>query len=146
MDCFLKIVIVDFFLLWLGKVQQSKLGNGPHEHKNNNFRKHIKTGGFLKIETNFFSIFSCNMLILLVRRRFVAESFCSQDVLLQETFCYGDFMLRRRFVWRRFVQETFCMCAFCILLVPFPQGQVGGYSVGFKTITLRNVQYKVCSN
>jgi hypothetical protein len=31
--------------------------------------------------------------------------------MLQETFCYGDVLLRRRFVWRRFVEETFCMCA-----------------------------------
>jgi hypothetical protein len=36
--------------------------------------------------------------------------------LLQETFRYGDILLRRRcvyrrFVWRRFVEETFCMCA-----------------------------------
>jgi hypothetical protein len=33
-----------------------------------------------------------------------------------ETLCYGDVLLRRCFVWRRFVKETFrvetfCMCA-----------------------------------
>jgi hypothetical protein len=28
--------------------------------------------------------------------------------MLQETFCYGDVLLRRHFVWRRFVEETFC--------------------------------------
>jgi hypothetical protein len=42
--------------------------------------------------------------------------FCYGDVFLQETFHYGDVLLRRRcvyrrFVWIRFVEETFCMCA-----------------------------------
>jgi hypothetical protein len=36
------------------------------------------------------------------------ETLCSGDVILQETFCYRDVLLRRRFVWRRFVEETFC--------------------------------------
>jgi hypothetical protein len=36
--------------------------------------------------------------------------------VLQEMLCYRDVLLRRRFVWRRFVKETFrvetfCMCA-----------------------------------
>jgi hypothetical protein len=66
-----------------------------------------------------FSAFSCNRLILLVRRRFVAEKFCSGDVLLQETLCYGDVMLQRRFVWRRFVEETFCVETFCTVCAPF---------------------------
>jgi hypothetical protein len=44
------------------------------------------------------------------------ETFCSGDVVMQETLYYGELMLRRRFVWRRFVEETFrvetfCMCA-----------------------------------
>jgi hypothetical protein len=44
-------------------------------------------------------------MILLLRRRFVKETFSSVDVLLQETFCYGDF------VTETFCAETFCMCA-----------------------------------
>jgi hypothetical protein len=49
-------------------------------------------------------------------RLFVTETCYSGDVLLQETFCYGDVLFRRCFVWRRFVEETFCaetfgMCA-----------------------------------
>jgi hypothetical protein len=29
-------------------------------------------------------------------------------------FCYGDVLLRRRFVRRRFVEETFCKETFCM--------------------------------
>jgi hypothetical protein len=31
--------------------------------------------------------------------------------MLQDTFCYGDVLLRRRFVEETFCAETFCMCA-----------------------------------
>jgi hypothetical protein len=54
-----------------------------------------------------------SILIFLILRRFVTETFCSGDVVLQERLCYGDVLLRRRFVWRRFVEETFCMETFC---------------------------------
>jgi hypothetical protein len=33
--------------------------------------------------------------------------FCYRDVYLQEMFCLGDVLLRRRCVYRRFVEETF---------------------------------------
>jgi hypothetical protein len=55
-----------------------------------------------------------SILIFLIRRRFVTETFCSRDVVLQETLCYGDVLLRRCFVWRRFVEETFCKETFCM--------------------------------
>jgi hypothetical protein len=53
-----------------------------------------------------------------LQRRFVTETFCYGDVLLQKMFCYGDILLwrcfewrdvlsRRHFVQRRFVREPF---------------------------------------
>jgi hypothetical protein len=61
----------------------------------------------------------------LLRRRFVTETFCYGDVLirrrfvtgdvsLQETFRYGDVLLRRRFV-----EETFCMCAYISVILHY---------------------------
>jgi hypothetical protein len=62
-----------------------------------------------------FPSLNCNMLIfffyrgdLLLRRRFVPETFCYRRRSVTETFCYGDVLYgdvlsRRRFVWRRFV-------------------------------------------
>jgi hypothetical protein len=29
---------------------------------------------------------------------------------VKEKFCHGDVLLMRRFIWRRFVEEPFCMC------------------------------------
>jgi hypothetical protein len=51
-------------------------------------------------------------MIFLKRRRFVKETFCYGDVVLQETLCYedvlyGDVLSRRRFVRRRFVCAPF---------------------------------------
>jgi hypothetical protein len=40
------------------------------------------------------------------------------DVLLQETFCYGDVMYQSRYVWRLFVAETFCVEMFCKFALP----------------------------
>jgi hypothetical protein len=51
---------------------------------------------------------------ILLRRRFVSETFCYRRRSVTETFCYGDVLLRRRFVWRRFVEETFCAETFCM--------------------------------
>jgi hypothetical protein len=59
----------------------------------------IRLGLGVKIR-HWFSL-SCHMLIF-----FNTETFCSVDVILQETFCYGDVLLRRGTV-------TFCLETFC---------------------------------
>jgi hypothetical protein len=43
------------------------------------------------------------------------ETLCCGDVFFGRRFVTGDVMLRRPFVWRSFVEETFCMCAFLFL-------------------------------
>jgi hypothetical protein len=74
-----------------------------------NCRKHIKTGGFFKIESraNFFC-FSCIMLILLVRRRFVRRRFVPETFCYRRRFVTGDVLLRSRYVTETFCRETFC--------------------------------------
>jgi hypothetical protein len=74
-----------------------------------------KTGGFFKIETraDFFCFQFQNAYISM-------ETFCCRDVLLQETLCYGDIMLRKCFVWRRSVQEMFCAETFCMYAILSP--------------------------
>jgi hypothetical protein len=47
---------------------------------------------------------------------FTAETYCYGEVLFRRRFVTGDVLLRRRFVWRRFVEEKFCMCADTFLL------------------------------
>ncbi len=59
---------------------------------------------------------------VLLRKRFVKETFC------QETFCRGDVLLRRRFVRRRFVEETFCKETFW-MCVDSVQNRIIGYLV-----------------
>jgi hypothetical protein len=55
----------------------------------------------------------------------ITDTFCPEDTKLQEklfyrrrsvmeTFCYGDVLLQRSFVWRRFVEEAFCAETFCM--------------------------------
>jgi hypothetical protein len=39
----------------------------------------------------------------------VKEMFCNRRHFVKEDFCYGNVLLRRFFVWRRFVGEAF-MC------------------------------------
>jgi hypothetical protein len=61
----------------------------------------VKLADFFFLELPYTNILIGDVLL---RRRFVTETFCSGDVLLQETFCY-----RRRFVTGDvLLQETFC--------------------------------------
>jgi hypothetical protein len=59
------------------------------------------------------------MEMLCYRRRLVTETFCSRDVVLQETLCYrrrcvtGDVVLRRRFVPETFCYGDVCAEKFC---------------------------------
>jgi hypothetical protein len=69
--------------------------------------KERKIGRFFKVRLADFYRSNSFILIIKIRRRYVAETFCSGDVVLQETFCYGDVLLRRRFVRRRFVRRRF---------------------------------------
>jgi hypothetical protein len=48
------------------------------------------------------------ILICLICRHFVSEKFFFGGLLLQETLCYGDFLLGGCFVWKRFVKKTSC--------------------------------------
>jgi hypothetical protein len=80
-----------------------------------------------------FSAFSCNMLILLVRRRFVPETLCYRRRFVTGDVLFRRRYVRRRFVWRRFVEETFgaetfCMCAVITYCVHFILLYVNSYN------------------
>jgi hypothetical protein len=79
--------------------------------------------------------------IFLPRRRFVTETFWSGDVLLQETFCYGDVLLRRRFVTETFCMETFCrgdvLCG-DVLYVRRSLVKLAKFNTGVTVVPLQN--------
>jgi hypothetical protein len=67
------------------------------------------------------------------RRRFVTKTFCYRRRFVKETFCRGDVLLRRRFVRRHSVEETFCKETFCMCVkennsIPNIQNHLGAFS------------------